>query len=417
MQAGETLENSPVSEENNARGYTRLTWILATVAIGIRAYHYLRNNPVWCDELWILRNIVGKSFLELLGPLTDIQAAPPLFLWIERVVYLLFGPSTYVMRLIPFLASCSAVLLLVPLGRRCLSPRALPWAILLMGCSESLMNYACEVKPYAIDALLGVALPLAFLATAGWRFRNRILLFTMLAPVVIFLSYPGCFLYGGVMTAFLPDLWMRRHRWQSWLGCLVLACTTFLSFFLLLIGPVQAQHTASLKEWWIDWPNWHHPWSVPLWSLDVLFRFLEFIWRPTGMALLVPALLGLRSFWQRRQQRELVLFVVPGLLTMLAAWIHAYPFESRVILYLTGSCAILCAEGIRVMIDDFQAWLSRCDPASIRRRRQALVACRVGLALVLLIPLGLTFYRVISPSPRMTVEVWPEKTAQNRSDR
>ena len=92
----------------------------------MRLYHYLRNPAVWCDELWLLRNIIGKGFLAQLGPLDDVQAAPPLFLWLERTVWLLCGDNIYALRLPPLLAGCGTMLLVVPLGRRCVSLAALP---------------------------------------------------------------------------------------------------------------------------------------------------------------------------------------------------------------------------------------------------------------------------------------------------
>ena len=91
---------------------------LGAVGLGLvlRLYRYFLNTPVWRDELWILRNIVHKSFRELLGPLDAAQAAPPLFLWLERALFLCLGPSAMVMRLVPVLASCVALILMVPLG-------------------------------------------------------------------------------------------------------------------------------------------------------------------------------------------------------------------------------------------------------------------------------------------------------------
>ena len=109
--------------------FVRIAWVMAILAAALRLLHYVRNPPVWCDELWLLRNIIGKSFLELLGPLLDVQAAPPLFLWVEHTLWLIFGDNILVLRVLPLMVSCGMMLLLVPLARHCLRPAALPWAV------------------------------------------------------------------------------------------------------------------------------------------------------------------------------------------------------------------------------------------------------------------------------------------------
>src|SRR5262249_6866629 len=157
-----------------------------------------------------------------------------------------------------------------------------------------------------------------------------------LAPVVIFLAYPGGFLYGGLLVALLPSLWEGRRRWQTWLGYGLLVLSTFTAFALLVLGPIRAQQNPVLQNYWVDFPNWHRPWSVPLWSCGVSLRFLEHVWRPTGGVLIVPALIGARSLWRRQLRSELLLLAVPVALAMLAAWMHAFPFESRVVLFVAA---------------------------------------------------------------------------------
>src|SRR5262245_31673159 len=91
-------------------------WTLCFVlmGLGLRSVHYLREPSVWHDEAALILNVIGKSFGELLGPLFFAEAAPPLFLWVERAVCLVLGDGVGALRLLPFLASCAALVLLVP---------------------------------------------------------------------------------------------------------------------------------------------------------------------------------------------------------------------------------------------------------------------------------------------------------------
>src|SRR5262249_51883504 len=89
------------------------TWLAGAVVWGLvlRLYHYLRVPAVWHDEAAVLLNVLGKGFGELLGPLYWHEAAPPLFLWLERALFLAAGDGVLVLRLPAFLASVAALLL------------------------------------------------------------------------------------------------------------------------------------------------------------------------------------------------------------------------------------------------------------------------------------------------------------------
>src|SRR5205823_10849940 len=93
------------------------TGLLVTLGLALRLYHYLRDPSMWHDEAALVLNVLGKSFTGLLGPLFFAEAAPPLFLWVEKAVALLLGDGTFALRLVPFLASCAALVGVVGVAR------------------------------------------------------------------------------------------------------------------------------------------------------------------------------------------------------------------------------------------------------------------------------------------------------------
>src|SRR5215469_163176 len=109
------------------RGCDLWTWAFVALGLGLRLYHYLRDPSIWHDEAALVLNVLGKGFGELLGALQFAEASPPLFLWLERAVALALGDGTYAFRLVSVLASSLALLLMVPLARCVLQPRAVPW--------------------------------------------------------------------------------------------------------------------------------------------------------------------------------------------------------------------------------------------------------------------------------------------------
>src|SRR5438552_12039300 len=112
----------------------KAVWLVPAVvlsALVLRSYHCLRVPAVWHDEAALVVNLLDKDFVGLLGPLRWHEAAPPLFLWIERAVVLILGDDILALRLFPFLANCAALLLMASVSRSLLPAAAVPWAVFL----------------------------------------------------------------------------------------------------------------------------------------------------------------------------------------------------------------------------------------------------------------------------------------------
>ena len=331
--------------------------LIALLALGLtlRSYHYLRALSMWHDEAAVALNVLSKSYGQLLGPLTFHEAAPPLFLWLEKAVVATFGDGVYALRLPPFLASCASLLVLAWAARRLLDARAVPWAVFLFAVSEQLSWHACEAKPYALDVLAASILLAIYAAQAGplWR---RLLLFALPAPLLIFFSYPACFLYGGVLAALAPAVF-REKRLSGLAAYSLLAVTVAGSFLLLLLGPVHAQHDAEMASCWTNaFPDWQRPWTVPAWTLFSTLDIFRYCCKPLGQLLVPLTVLGAVVLWRRGQRALVVLLIVPILLALAASFAQRYPYGgARVLVYAAPALVLLIAAGTPVVWD----WLQR----------------------------------------------------------
>jgi hypothetical protein len=328
-----------------------MTRLLVALGLALRLYHFLRNPSVWHDEAAVIVNVLERNFLDLLGPLRFAEAAPPLFLWAERAAVLLLGESTFALRLLPFLASCVSLLLLAWLAQRVLATRAVPWAVLLFACSEMLLWHACEAKPYALDVFAAVSLLSVFVATQGWPLGRQLLAYLPIAPMVIFLCYPGCFLCGGLLLALLPAVY-RSRRWSYWLQYAGLALLIGGSFLLLYFGPVRAQRCEAMDSCWPrQFPDWQHPWRIPDWTFFSTLEVVRYCCEPTGTVLTALAVVGAIGFWRERRRRLLVLGLAPLGLALLAAFVRAYPYGGvRVVVYAAPVLILLIAAGVPVVV-------------------------------------------------------------------
>jgi hypothetical protein len=380
--------------------------ILVLLGLGLRTYHYARNPSMWHDEAALVLNVLDKNLVELLGPLGYHEAAPPLFLWLERGAVLLFGDSTYALRLMPFLASCAALILLVDVARQTLAPAAVPWAVLLLACSDHLLWHACEAKPYSSDVLAAAVVLALYHRSVSWPLGPGLLLAAGMAPWVIFVSYPGCFLCGGLLVAFLLPA-CRSGRASVRMAYGLLAATILVSFALVVLGPAQAQHSPEMLSCWVHtWPRWDRPWTIPCWTLVQTMEVFRYAFEPAGQGLCLFALIGAISLWYHCARERLALLVTPVALALLAAYLHAYPYGGyRVVVFATVALAILSAEGVSVCL----RWLnrtsrrtaSRLEHAGVGRQRRLLALTgSAALVLFLLLPAARSLYRAWRPWPR-----------------
>ncbi len=324
-------------------------WLLAVIAagLGLRTFHYLRNPSVWHDEAALVVNVLDKNFAELLGPLRWSEAGPPLFLWVERAVALALGDSTFALRLPPFLASCAALLLFAWVARRLLPATAAVWAVLLFAGSDRLLWHCCEAKPYALDVFLATGVLALHVGTRGWSVARRCLLHAVLAPGLIFLSYPGAFLCGASLVALLPAAW-RDRRPGVVLAYAAWACAVAAAFLLLVLGPVRAQRCGAMESCWTHhFPDWSQPASVPQWALLGTVEVVGYCFRPVGQVYVVLAIVGAVGWWRCRQRCWVVLTALPLGLALVAALLNKYPYGgSRLEAFAAPGMALLVGAGL-----------------------------------------------------------------------
>jgi hypothetical protein len=355
--------------------------------LALRTYHYLRCPPVWHDEAALIVNVLKLSFVQMLGPLLHAEASPPLFLWLERAAMLALGDSEYALRVVPFLASCLALMLFATLARTVLGPHAAVLAVGLFAVSDRLLWHASEAKPYALDVLVAVAAGWWFARSAGWPLWRRCLPAAVVAPLAVWVSYPACFVCGGLLLGLLPSAVWRDAGWRDRVAFGALTIGIGVAFLTLALGPAAVQRNGAMESCWVaHFPDWSRPWSVPVWAAAGTFEVARYCLIPVGQVAGLFAIVGAVAHGRRGNGRLVVALVTPVGLALVAALLHKYPYGgSRLEVFAAPVVCLLSAEGVR-----------RALPLIAHRSR---VAAVVALA-VALTPVGQTAYRTAMPWPR-----------------
>lgn len=340
-----------------------LTVLAVVVGLAFRFWNYACNHTIWYDEAVLIANVMGKDFATLLGPLHNAVAAPPIYLWLLKIVHLTFGDEPYVWRLLPLLCSCGTLLATVPLARRVLTPNVVPVAVALVALSDNHIWLGCTVKPYTGDALLTTLLLYAYVRTADWSPARRILALAALIPPVFCFSYPMMFVIGGLMLALLPSAWRQR---PAALGAWLLAFTLSVgTFAMLYFGPVKQQRVTGLvEEWARDFPNWSRPISVPGWAAEHTATVFQYSYLPGGMALIVLAPWGLTSLRDSNRRGLAVALVAPIALALAASTVKSYPYGFNRLMHYAAPCVLLIGcLGLEVFLRRFGTLAKGCTIA------------------------------------------------------
>jgi hypothetical protein len=329
------------------RHYKTLLWLIVGLGLTLRCYHYLLDPVVWHDEAALINNVLLKDYADFLGAIYYAEACPPLFLVLEKAMAGILGDGTLALRLVPMVAGCLTLVILVITARRVLPRGSLLILALLTACSERLLWHCTEAKPYSVDALVGAGLLAAMVhSERGSRVSNWLLAsLAVLTPALVFLSFPAVFLLGGMVLTLLPGA--RHGRCNRWLYAtfVVAVCVSFLTLWATAIG---AQRNETILECWDGhFLDWQLPWLVPGLTLLRVTEVARYAAEPTGNVLSVLALIGGVWLW-RTGQRRLVGFCVWSLTLNVAAWwMGSYPLEAcRVVVYLAPAALLLVAAGV-----------------------------------------------------------------------
>lgn len=321
---------------------------LLAIAFGIiiRLAQYISNRSLWGDEAYIALNIVNRSYLELLQPLDYDQAAPPGFLWVEKLAVQLFGNNEYSLRLFPLIAGIVSLLALYKLGKWSISAIALPIALILLACLKYPLYYATEVKQYSSDLMIGLLLCLLLIPLRDRILKkSKLVLLGFLGILAMWFSHTAIFPLGGVELASLITSSPQKrkaiviNRLPTYLIWLI----GFALYYFFIIS--KSLKNESLQSSWS--PEYPKTIFDMLWLLDSFGRFFH---KPLGFAGIADGIaiftfvIGCLILYKNNLIKLLIL-ISPILATLTASYLHKYPFRTRLILFLTPYFILIIAQG------------------------------------------------------------------------
>lgn len=342
------------------------TVALVFVALGIvlRLAQYFRNESLWLDEAFLALNLQERALSHLFGQLDYNQAAPPGYLFLEKLMASASGGTELGLRTVALVAGVASVPMFYAAARRILSPWPAVLALALFAVLDPFVQHAAEVKQYSSDVFVAVGLLLVALGLAPPnRLSGRRRVSASLAGAAsVWLSYPAVFVLAGFGAALLGEaIWRRdRHRIVG-LGAV---CGAWLASWLLLYSTLL-RSTRNLEssfragaggggsrrsEFFLPFPprstadlGW-----FPSAARSFVTASMGFPrWQTIGVALL--ALLG-AAVLLRSRPREGCLLMAPLVFTLAGSALEKYPFGLRFTLFYAPYVLLLVAAGVAAIV-------------------------------------------------------------------
>lgn len=379
------------------------TYSRLALAFGVlfRLVQYFSNRSLWLDETLVVLNLQERTYSQLLEALDYNQAAPPLFLWIEKFALENLGNTEYSLRLYPLIGGLLSLIIFYHFTKSYAEGWARPIAIFLFSTLSYIAYYASDVKPYSWDVTLCLLLFMSISAVATLKPSfKRVWVAGLLGVVSVWLSFPSILMMAGTEATNLIKLKLWQLSRADWLTLLSrrlpLYAAWLMSFGCLYVVNISKTLTGtSLESAWAS--RYPQSWFDLLWLLDAFGQFfyhpLGFFSPADGIALIVFVVGWVYLY--RTHRWRLIYLSSPFAITILASYLQQYPFRNRLILFITPYALVILAEGIFLLIRRF---LSRKTVSPVRRSARFVRVLGFVLALsLLMLPLGETLPKIVRP--------------------
>jgi hypothetical protein len=343
----------------------------------------LASNPAqWLDEAMLSWSLVERGVGDLLSrPLMYGQSAPPGYLVLERLCVVAFGPSDWVLRLIPFLASVTTLFACVPLAKSSVFGAGRVALVGLVALAAPFILYAGQAKQYSLDVVASVLLLvlgqtlLARIDETGAPqpkpFELRLaLLAGAYGALSVWLSLPAVFTLVALSSALLVAA-LRKRSWSDGFRLVLALAPLLVVWGASALGAAlfnrRSMTPEMLQTLYVYWEAAFMPRSpiseVVIWPVRAIARIfrgtesagLYYAGRPLFMLLMAGGMVMMA----RRSLRSALLFGMPIALALLAGAARQYPFADRLVMFLIPHLLVFVTEGLGQLCWHAARWQPR----------------------------------------------------------
>lgn len=324
--------------------------LIIVVGILIRVSIYGLNSSFWMDESILASNVLKTPLFSTLS--SDLNA-PVGFLFISKLLSIIFGNSEYAFRLFPLVSGIVSLVLFYKFSNRCLSSLEALLATFLFSFSPTLIYFSTEFKQYSSDVTSALILWLIALEIMNDRDMSwkKTFIIAATCSVLIWFSHPSLFVFSGIIMVLLGSFFSKQNTLKLDQVSVIASLVAISTILLYLVHLSKLAHNNQLAYYFT-----HYDYSFPkIWPLNIkniliskmiLSRFFDFYGLNTLSILpfLTFFLIGYINFIKKNLPITLLL-VLPIFTVVLISVLGLYPLQTRLVLFCCPSLFIITAHG------------------------------------------------------------------------
>ena len=370
--------------ETESKNFKNIVAGLFCLGFLLRAIEFILNRSLWCDEALLSVNFLNHDYAALLKPLDNNQSAPILFLWIEKLMFLLFGKNDFALRIFPFTVSIISLYLFFRLAINLLAKNFASLIVMfLFATSIFLLRYTLEVKQYQGDMLLALYFSNRLLSAKNYN--NRLFIAEMLCSgiISIWFSNIAVILLVTAGSVILYNGYKKNKKIPfTWFPVFGVWIISFCIYFYFFIYHHPAESTM-LELWKSYFPPLNIfsgafvAWFISSYKM-IVFALIPYIskFNPVFYLYMVFAVFGIIELYKKGKD-VFIICVLPFFIHLALSFLNKYPVADKFLLYLFPYLYIFLGAGLLYM-----ARLLRTKPLFKKNALGGIACCIIILSII-----------------------------------
>lgn len=308
--------------------------ILICYAIYASFFSVLKVRSFWTDEASLAYSVIHRSFGDLTSRIFDYeQSAPVIYLYIVKIITMIFGTSEIPFRIFSFFAYLATLASTYYIGAKVLKMKLPIVPVAFTAMLSILIWYSNEFKPYMSDCAAVLFVIITYYLYSEKRLKGAwtILIFTLL----IWFSNPTCFFIGAALLYEFIDGINKKDSTKIKFSviCGIFVGISFISYFFYWLKPVS--ESPYMIEYWKESKFPLIPTSIEdLKQLQFLVGYFISEYGKYRIEIFGASVVGLivNFVWLRHKYLHVIYGGV--LIALFASMLGKYPFEPRLFLFV-----------------------------------------------------------------------------------
>ena len=326
--------------------------ILIGLGILLPSIQYFFNRSLWVDEASLALNILNAGILALLKPLESGQAAPIIFLLLEKFFSILIPNSDYGIKIVPLFSYFASLFFFYKILKQIFNNTyTIIFALSLFVFNAALIYYSSEVKQYICDVFVITSIYYIILKNYN-KVENKYYLLGIIGVVSLFLSHitPIILFSCGIYLVYDICCINENLNLKYTASVLLFWAATFLLYYYFFVYNHPAAD--NFKGYWSKMNTFMpiNPLKIDFYQfllvkIKMIFSELISVGSIGRYFIAILYFVGFIYLIDKRNFKMIILLFSPILFHLLISAFSLYPFDLRLILYLIPTIIIVAAYG------------------------------------------------------------------------